>query len=58
LADLVVLLKKTYPEIKDSRIAGHSTIAPMRKTDPGSVFDWNLLAALSMKTEYSEENNA
>jgi AmpD protein len=58
LADLVALLKKTYPEITENRIVGHSTIAPMRKTDPGSVFDWNLLAALSMKTEHSGENNA
>lgn len=48
LANLVSLLKKTYPEITDDRIVGHSTIAPMRKTDPGSAFDWGLLAKLSM----------
>ena len=58
LADLVALLKKTYPEITDNRIVGHSTIAPTRKTDPGSIFDWNLLAELGMKTEYGGENNA
>jgi len=58
LADLVALLKKTYPEITDNRIVGHSTIAPTRKTDPGSVFDWGLLAALSIKTEYGGKNNA
>jgi AmpD protein len=58
LADLVVLLKKIYPEITDNRIVGHSTIAPTRKTDPGSVFDWDFLAELSMKKEYSGENNA
>lgn len=58
LADLVALLKKAYPEITGNRIVGHSTIAPTRKTDPGSVFDWDLLAALSIKTEYSGENNA
>ncbi|HXH55433.1 MAG TPA: 1,6-anhydro-N-acetylmuramyl-L-alanine amidase AmpD [Gammaproteobacteria bacterium] len=58
LADLVVLLKKTYPGITDNRVVGHSTIAPVRKTDPGSVFDWDLLAKLSMKKECSGENNA
>ena len=58
LADLLALLKKTYPEITDNRIVGHSTIAPTRKTDPGSIFDWHLLAALSMKTEQRGEKNA
>jgi len=29
-----------YPGLSASRIAGHSDIAPGRKTDPGPAFDW------------------
>lgn len=31
---------KAYPLIHSDRIVGHSDIAPDRKTDPGSAFDW------------------
>jgi len=34
------LLMRNYPGITPHRIAGHSEIAPNRKTDPGPAFDW------------------
>ena len=39
LADLTAILRLRYP-IED--IVGHADIAPGRKTDPGSSFDWAL----------------
>lgn len=35
-----------YPDIVPGRIAGHSEIAPGRKTDPGPCFDWELYRRL------------
>lgn len=46
LAKLVKTLCSHYPSITTQRIAGHSDIAPGRKTDPGSGFDWNKLSSL------------
>lgn len=42
LATLVRLLRAAYPSLLG--IAGHSEIAPGRKTDPGNCFDWRKLA--------------
>ncbi|GMQ77370.1 MAG: 1,6-anhydro-N-acetylmuramyl-L-alanine amidase AmpD [Gammaproteobacteria bacterium] len=46
LADLVRLLKATWPAIGADRLVGHSDIAPGRKTDPGPHFDWRMLTSL------------
>jgi AmpD protein len=45
LAALLRALKRRYPSIASA--AGHSDIAPGRKTDPGPAFDWDRLAGLT-----------
>ncbi len=42
LADAVAALCSAYPNLSPRRLAGHSDIAPGRKTDPGPAFDWSL----------------
>jgi len=41
LAILVKKLQASYPLISHNHIVGHSDIAPGRKTDPGSSFNWH-----------------
>ena len=40
LRALLPRLLEAYPGIKPDRIVGHSDVAPGRKSDPGTAFDW------------------
>lgn len=46
LGDVIAKLCRAYPALSRDRVAGHSDIAPGRKTDPGDAFDWPRLRAL------------
>jgi len=46
LATIIKDLIKSYPELNEQTITGHSDIAPGRKTDPGEAFDWGILRKL------------
>ena len=46
LAQAVLALCRAYPTLSTQRLAGHSEVAPGRKTDPGDAFDWSRLRAL------------
>jgi len=46
LAEIIMELRRCYPDIRNDAITGHSDIAPGRKTDPGPAFDWNRLRQL------------
>ena len=43
LSELLHVLKAKY-HIAPARVVGHSDVAPLRKTDPGELFDWPRLA--------------
>lgn len=42
LVDVVNTLVEYYPKLSAEHITGHSDIAPGRKTDPGTGFDWQV----------------
>ena len=46
LATTVACLIDTYPSLSEKHVAGHSDIAPGRKTDPGPFFDWQRFRTL------------
>ncbi|WP_245868528.1 1,6-anhydro-N-acetylmuramyl-L-alanine amidase AmpD, partial [Vibrio fujianensis] len=55
LIELTKHLIRRYPALTRTRITGHQYIAPMRKTDPGLVFDWRyFLAQVSSEFELGE----
>jgi N-acetyl-anhydromuramyl-L-alanine amidase AmpD len=39
---VVAALCRAYPSLRPTRLAGHSDVAPGRKSDPGVAFDWTL----------------
>jgi N-acetyl-anhydromuramoyl-L-alanine amidase len=41
LARTIAALCAAYPSLSPLRVAGHSDVAPGRKTDPGPAFDWS-----------------
>ena len=51
LAEVTRALMQAYPGIVTDRIAGHSEIAPGRKSDPGPGFDWHRYRRLLVVAE-------
>lgn len=46
LAEVTQTLLARYPDLTPERIAGHSDVAPGRKTDPGPAFEWDYYFSL------------
>ena len=46
LSHAIHALCRAYPSLSTEHVAGHSDVAPGRKTDPGPAFDWQRLRAL------------
>ena len=46
LGQVTQCLMAEYPALTAKRIRGHSDIAPGRKTDPGTAFDWQRFTGL------------
>jgi AmpD protein len=44
LEAVIPALVEAYPGIGEGGIVGHTDVAPKRKSDPGSAFDWTRLA--------------
>jgi len=44
LQQLLDALRAYFPSLDPAAIAGHSDIAPGRKTDPGPAFDWSRIS--------------
>jgi AmpD protein len=53
LAASIRALCRAYPGLSPARLAGHSDIAPGRKTDPGTGFDWEKLHRLLAPRRYN-----
>ena len=54
LVEVVSTLQQAYPKIQN-HLAGHSDIAPKRKTDPGEYFDWLLFRNLLAQHKLAEK---
>ena len=51
LAKVTRQLLANYPKLTVDRIVGHDQIAPGRKTDPGSAFDWVYFRSLIKESD-------
>ncbi len=55
LITLTLCLQNKFPAIIMGNVVGHCDIAPLRKTDPGPVFDWQYFR--QRLTEQATRNN-